>query len=150
VREANPSWTRKIRNSQKPGSAGGNRMQGALRLNNWRSLFCARSERDTNDNVARAFAPSAGYDDPMGGANPERGHRRWNIRGAVDSNQPFATLDSGNVCRTVLEYVQEIPVLLAVSFKGSDRGIYRVLRQETVCSLMVEDCVAATEFGECL
>ena len=84
----------------------------------------------------------------MSRANSEWGHRRRCVRRPVDGDQHVAALDASDVGWTVLEDVQKVPALLAITLKGAESRIDRVLGQEPVGSLVVEDGMAAAELRQ--
>src|ERR1039458_6025137 len=123
-------------------------MNRALGFDNGRALIGALSERNADGDFARVLTPRARDGNPVRRTNSEWGHRRRCVQRPVDGDQHLASLDASKVGGTVLEDVQKVPAFPAITLKGADGRINRVLGQKPDGSLVVEDGMATTEFRQ--
>ena len=123
-------------------------MNRTLGLDNGRPVLGPLSERNADGDLARLFAQPRRYGNPVRLANSEWGRRRRRVGVPVDSDQHVAALDAGYIGGTAFEDVEKVPALLALMVKGTESRIDRVLGQEPVGSLVVEDGMAAAELRQ--
>jgi len=123
-------------------------MNRALGFDNRRALFGALSEWNADGDFARVLTPRARDGNLVRRTNSEWGHRRRRVQHPVDGDQHLAPLDAGQVGWTILEDVQKVPAFQAITLKGADGRIDRVLGQKQAGSLVVEDGMATAEFRQ--
>ena len=125
-------------------------MNRALGFDNRWAVLSAFSERYGDTDFAQILTERAGDSNLVGFADSEWGRRRRFIRRPVDGDKSVAALDASEMGGTAFEDIEEVPSLSPIMFKGADCRIDRVLRQEPVGPLVVEDSVAAAELGQSL
>ena len=123
-------------------------MNRALGFDNRWAVLSAFSERHGDRNFAQILTERAGDSNLVGFADSEWGRRRRSVRRAVDGYKSIAALDASEMGWPSFEDVEEVPSLSTIMFKGADCGIDRVLRQEPIGPLVIEDCMAAAELGQ--
>ncbi len=123
-------------------------MNRALGLDNRWAVLSAFSEWHGDRNFAQILTERAGDGDPVGFTDSEWGCRGRFVRCPIDGDKSIAALDASEMGWPPFEDVEEVPSLSTIMFKGADRGIDRVLRQEPVGPLVIENSMAAAEFGQ--
>ena len=123
-------------------------MNRALGFDNRWAVLGAFSERYGDRDLAQILASRAADGNLVGFADSEWGHRRRFVWRPVDGDKGIAALYASEMGWTPFEDVEEVPALPTIMSKGADCGIDRVLRQEPVGPLVIEDGMAAAELGQ--
>jgi hypothetical protein len=146
VCEADASRSREIRNPEQADPWLDDRVPGAAWFDYGRTLRCPFTERYFDLDLSLVLTLGVGYSETVRRADAERGHVRRYELDAIYGEQRITPPNAGELCRACLKHIQKVPMLLSVLAKGSERGTDRMLWQEPVRSLVVEDGMAAAKF----